>query len=182
MLFPAYRPVQVRNTALYPGPFNLTILWFHIMIRNRYKHIAANSTCEGFLTGTLRMALPFEGCVKMAAMLLVALIVGMTGGVRPAGAAQFDPPGLDGFTVHSERDGDGDGDGVNETRIKQYLNQQGDSLVSMTTKGRVWAWSLNTRDSDSGVKNYVIRDSDCDGTFDEVYSLDDDFHVPECVK
>jgi len=97
-------------------------------------------------------------------------------------AAQFTPPDLDGFTLHDEREADGDGDGTNETHISHYLNQNGDSLVSMSTKGVVWAWSLDTRDNDSGVSNYVIRDSDCDGVFDEVYSLDDEFHVPDCLK
>ena len=152
------------------------------MIRNRYKPVAVQSDAKGFARGPLNSVSLFERCVNMVTIVLVTCIVALTVGVRTVGAEQFDPPGLDGFIVHSERDGDGDGDGVNETRIKQYLNQQGDSLVSMTTKGRVWAWSLNTRDNESGVRNYVIRDSDCDGTFDEVYSLDDDFHVPECVK
>ena len=55
----------------------------------------------------------------------------------------------------------------------QYLNESGDSLVSMSIGGQVWAWSLDTRDNDSGPNNYVIRDSDCDGQFDEVYGLDD---------
>ena len=95
-------------------------------------------------------------------------------------AGNYEPPSLEGFNMHSERDGDGDGDGSNETRIRQYLNQEGDSLVSMTSKGRVWAWSLNTRDNKSGVRNYVIRDSNCDGVFDERYSLDAEFHVPPC--
>lgn len=102
--------------------------------------------------------------------------------MRMAGAGPFQPPALDGFNVHSERDGDGDGDGVKETRIKQYMNQNGDSLVSMSTKGVVWAWSLDARDKEAGMRNYVIRDSNCDGVFDEVYSLDDEFHVPECLK
>ena len=31
-------------------------------------------------------------------------------------AGNFEPPGLDGFTMHTERDADGDGDGVNETQ------------------------------------------------------------------
>jgi hypothetical protein len=97
-------------------------------------------------------------------------------------AEQFDPPSLDGFNLHVESDGDGDGDGKNETHIKQYFNASGDSIVSMTTKGRLWAWSLNTRENESGVHNYVIRDSNCDGVFDEVYSLDDEFHVPDCLK
>ena len=84
--------------------------------------------------------------------------------------------------LHDERDADGDGDGVNETHISQYLNTSGDSLVSMSTKGVVWAWSLNTRSSDTGHNNYVMRDSNCDGVFDEVYGLDEEFHVPECMK
>jgi len=125
---------------------------------------------------------PSRGNIVLPVTLFVLCLVVEALNITAARAQQFEPPSLDGYIMHSERDGDGDGDGVNETRIKQYLNQQGDSLVSMTTEGRVWAWSLNTRDSDSGVKNYVIRDSDCDGTFDEVYGLDDDFHVPECVK
>jgi hypothetical protein len=98
-------------------------------------------------------------------------------------AEQFEPPSLDDFILHAEREGDGDDDGVNETHITQYVNQNGDSLVSFSSnKGMVWAWSLNTRDSEIGSENYVIRDSDCDGVFDEVYGLDEEFHVPECVK
>lgn len=97
-------------------------------------------------------------------------------------AGNFTPPGMEGFSLHSERDADGDGDGVNETHILQYANTHGDSLFSMTSKGRTWAWSLDTRDSGSGPDNYVIRDSDCDGSFDEVYGLDEEFHVPDCVK
>ena len=99
-----------------------------------------------------------------------------------AAAGQFAPPDLAGFTQQGEREADGDGDGVKETLIVQYLNPEGDSIVSMSTKGRVWAWSLETLSNNSSVHNYVIRDSDCDGVFDEVYSLDDKFHVPDCVK
>ena len=97
-------------------------------------------------------------------------------------ASPFSPPDLEGFILHTERDADGDGDGVNETRIRQYLNPQGDSIVSMSSAGRVWAWSLDSRDSESGDRNYVIRDGDCDGSFEEIYSLDDEFHVPACLK
>ena len=103
--------------------------------------------------------------------------------VLPAAqATPFTPPELEGFNLHDERDDDGDGDGKNETSLGQYLNSNGDSIVSFTSNGRVWAWSLNTHDSDTGPQNYVIRDSDCDGSFDEVYGLDDEFHVPDCVK
>jgi hypothetical protein len=99
-----------------------------------------------------------------------------------AAASPFTPPDLSGFNQHGERSADGDADGVKETLIVQYLNANGDSIVSMSTKGRLWAWSLETRGNESSVHNYVIRDSDCDGTFDEVYSLEDQFHIPDCLK
>ena len=51
-------------------------------------------------------------------------------------------------------------------RVK-YLNLNGDSAFSMTSNGRLWASSLDTRDDESGMHNYVIRDSNCDGVFDE---------------
>jgi len=115
------------------------------------------------------------------AVIIVCAVV--TGGTaRQAVASNFTPPGMEGFSLHNEQDADGDGDGVNETHIMHYLNQSGDSLVSMTTGGRIWAWSLDTRGDESGTTNYVIRDSNCDGEFDEVYGLDDEFHVPDCLK
>ena len=115
-------------------------------------------------------------------LLTVILMVSLTGMSLVARAAQFTPPDLEGFNLHDERDADGDGDGKNETMIRQYLNANGDSLASFTSNGRVWAWSLDTHNDEAGTKNYVIRDSVCDGVFDEVYSLDDEFHVPDCVK
>ena len=90
-----------------------------------------------------------------------------------ANIATFTPPDLAGYTLQGENDADGDGDKVEETHIMHYLNSNGDSLVSMSINGVVWAWSLDTRDDESPVNNYVIRDSDCDGIFDEVYSLDE---------
>jgi hypothetical protein len=101
----------------------------------------------------------------------------------PVLAIQFTPPDIAGFQLQEQHDADGDGDGQNETHIMHYVNQNGDSVFSMTTKGRIWAWSLDTRDDDTGgPHNYVIRDSDCDGVFDEAYSLEDEFHVPDCLE
>jgi hypothetical protein len=117
-----------------------------------------------------------------ASLLTTILAVSLTGMLPVAQAAQFTPPDLEGFNLHDERDADGDGDGKNETRIRQYLNANGDSLASFTSNDRLWAWSLDTRGDESGPQNYVIRDSNCDGSFDEVYGLDDEFHVPDCVK
>jgi hypothetical protein len=115
-------------------------------------------------------------------VVILCFIVALSGFTGSAVAKEFQPPKLDGFNLHAESDADGDGDGKNETHVKQYFNASGDSIVSMTTKGRLWAWSLNTRNNDSAVRNYVIRDSDCDGVFDEVYGLDDEFHIPDCLK
>ena len=122
---------------------------------------------------------PHQAAAPLMKAILIFSLAAMLG---VAQATTFTPPALEGFNLHDEREADGDDDGKNETTIRQYLNTSGDSLVSFTSNGLVWAWSLDTRDSDVGPKNYVIRDSDCDGTFDEVYGLDDEFHVPDCVK
>ncbi len=96
----------------------------------------------------------------------------------------FQPPDLSKFLLINAEDGDGDGDGVKETHIVHYQNIAGDKLFSMTTKGRLWAWSMKTpgEASRDSAWNYVIRDSNCDGTFDEKYRLDEEFHVPDCLK
>jgi len=123
-------------------------------------------------------SLPFLPALSLLVSALM-LLVPQTGA---ASTKRFAAPDLEGFKLHDEREADGDGDGVNETQIKQYRSQSGDSIVSMTTRDRLWAWSMDTHDNDSGEHNYVIRDSNCDGVFDEVYSLDDEFHVPDCLK
>ena len=122
---------------------------------------------------------PYTSRIPVLTIILTASLAGM---LRVALAGQFTPPDLEGFNQHDERDADGDGDGKNETRLGQYLNANGDSIVSFTSNGRLWAWSLDTRDDESGPRNYVIRDSNCDGSFDEVYGLDDEFHVPDCTR
>lgn len=96
----------------------------------------------------------------------------------------FQAPAIDTYILHGESDGDGDGDGVKETHIRRYLNKAGDSVFSMASGEKLWAWSLNTSGSDDTdlTKDYVIRDSNCDGIFDEKYRLDEEFHVPECIN
>ena len=101
------------------------------------------------------------------------------------GPADYPPPDVRKFLIVGEEDGDGDGDGVRETHIVRYRNVAGDSVFSMTTAGRLWAWSLESQgapDAADPTRNYVIRDSDCDGRFDERYGLDDEFRVPECLN
>jgi len=118
----------------------------------------------------------------LAALLALAMVQ-LTGAAGMAQASQFNPPKLDGYNLQDEHDADGDGDGVKETHIQQYFNAAGDSIFSMTTNGHLWAWSLDSQGEETGgPNNYVIRDSDCDGVFDEVYSLDDKYYLPDCVK
>lgn len=94
----------------------------------------------------------------------------------------FQPPALDQFIPSDKSDADGDGDGVEETQVQRYRNLDGDRAFSLTTNGRLWAWSVDTERSEAGNADYVIRDSDCDGSFDERYGLDEEFHLPDCAK
>jgi hypothetical protein len=100
-------------------------------------------------------------------------------------SGEYPPPDIRQFLLIAEQDGDGDGDGVEETHIRRYMSSAGDRVFSMTTGGRLWAWSLDAHGSAGAAdpaRDYVIRDSDCDGTFDERYRLDEEFEVPACLK
>lgn len=140
---------------------------------------------NGVLPDTVRVDSRYNRQVQMRLKFILILTLAWVAIPQHALAASpssFTPPDLEGFNLHGENDADGDGDNINETHIRHYLNSNGDSLVSMSINGVVWAWSLDTRDDESPVHNYVIRDSNCDGVFDEVYSLDDEFHIPDCLK
>jgi hypothetical protein len=116
-------------------------------------------------------------------MLITACLLAPLKNVSSLETGFFSPPVLDGFALHREDEGDGDGDGTNETHIKHYYNPAGDSIFNMTTKDRLWAWSRSTvKDADDPDSNYVIRDSNCDGMFDERYGLNEEYHIPDCLK
>jgi hypothetical protein len=124
--------------------------------------------------------------IGLVALAVFVLKVGASGpGARPGHATVgYPPPDIRQFQPVDQYEADGDGDGVKETVVRRYRNAAGDSVFSMTTRGRVWAWSLESRYSDPKdlSRNYVIRDSNCDGTFDERFGLDAEFHVPACLK
>lgn len=149
------------------------------------KQIRSSS---GNRRGAGNVACPVVSCrpgITSLSLALLAIIgiLGLAGAAGMAEATQFKPPSLDGYSLTDEHDADGDGDGVKETHVQQYFNSDGDSIYSMTTNGHLWAWSLETKgESTSGPQNYVIRDSDCDGVFDEVYGLEDKYYLPDCVK
>ena len=50
-------------------------------------------------------------------------------------------------------------------------------MFTMTARDQLWAWSVDAVDDDDSDlnRNYVLRDSDCDGGFDERYRLDEGF-------
>ena len=117
-------------------------------------------------------------------MLVLISLVASSQPLFAAVKGVFQAPSIDTFILHGESDGDGDGDGVNETHIRRYLNKAGDSVFSMASGEKLWAWSLNTngRDATDLTKDPVIPDSNCDAIFDEKYRLDEEFHVPECIN
>jgi hypothetical protein len=122
---------------------------------------------------------PLQTGIAIVFLLLSSLIA------RPVLAVEkgdYKAPSLDGFTLTSEEDADGDGDAVKETHVRHYSNATGDFMFSMTTKGKLWAWSRQSHAGAESGKNYVVRDSNCDGVFDEQYSLDEEYHVPDCLK
>jgi hypothetical protein len=119
---------------------------------------------------------------KGAAIMVLILFAFISGPVAAFETSYFKAPSLDGYTLLSEEDADGDGDGAKETHVKHYSNATGDLMFSMTTKGTLWAWSRQSHAGAESDKNYVLRDSDCDGVFDQRYSLDEEYHVPDCLK
>jgi hypothetical protein len=118
-------------------------------------------------------------------LLAVALLAVAAPPLAAMEKGQYEAPDMEGFVIMREEDGDGDGDGVKETHIRHFQNLAGDNVFSMTTKDTLWAWSMSSHHAGGGTDpahNYVIRDSNCDGSFDERYGLDEEFHVPDCLE
>jgi hypothetical protein len=123
------------------------------------------------------------GVALMGAALVASILLGGSE-VLAVQTGVFAPPDLGQFLLVGQEEGDGDGDGVKETHILRYAAISGDSVFSMTTNGRLWAWSMESPAAEAWdiSRNYVIRDSDCDGAFDERYDLAAEFHLPDCLK
>lgn len=120
-----------------------------------------------------------RGARALTALLLALVALPATGVER----GSFLPPDISGFLYLGAEEADGDEDGIRKTQIKRYGHSSGDSVFSMTSGGRLWAWSLAShgRGTDPE-RNYVLRDSNCDGVFDERYGLDDEHRVPDCLR
>ena len=117
----------------------------------------------------------------LAAGVLLPLLAGSA---TAADDGFFKGPGMEGFVKIEVYEADGDGDGEKETTVRRFRNIAGDSMFTMTTGEKLWAWSLDSvGDDDSDIAvNYVLRDKDCDGRFDQRYRLDEEFTPPDCVK
>ena len=117
-------------------------------------------------------------------IVFVAVSAGLLSPTIAMEKGDFAAPEMAKYVSVGESDGDGDGDGIKETHITRYRSLAGDRVFSMSSKDTLWAWSLDTGGDDDGDlnANYVIRDSDCDGVFDERYGIDEEFHVPTCLK
>jgi len=132
-----------------------------------------------------------DGEARRAAVLrgasLPLLIVVLLLSAAPSIAVEtglFTAPEMEGFVKIQELDGDGNDDGVKETRIRRFRNVNGDRMFTMTAKDQLWAWSVDAVDDDDSQinRNYVLRDSDCDGSFDQRYRLDEGFNLPACLE
>ena len=124
---------------------------------------------------------PRSATIGLALVAITGILAAYQAHAVQAGA--YPPPDISNFLLVGEDDSDGDS--VKETHIRHYRNVEGDRVFSMTTQGKLWAWSMESHDAASATdpeRNYVIRDSDCDGTFDERYGLDEEFHVPGCLN
>ena len=82
-----------------------------------------------------------SGAPAAVVLALLLVLAGMAGQLRAREAGDYPAPDISKFIVVSEEDGDGDGDGLRETHVVHYKNVAGDKVFSMTTKGRLWAWS-----------------------------------------
>ncbi len=126
-----------------------------------------------------------RGWLVLVGLVLLALALALVArDERHADLVTYPAPSLEGYVLNGSYQGDGDADGINETHIRRYRDLDGNRIFSMTTQAHLWAWSLDGgNDDDSTIAdNYVIRDSNCDGSFDERYALGEPFHVPDCLQ
>ena len=98
---------------------------------------------------------------------------------------EYPAPALDKFQPAGESEADVDADGVNDSLIRRYTSEAGESVFSLSTGDRLWAWSIAVPDAGGQLdqtQSYLIRDSNCDGVFDQKYATDEDFELPACLK
>ena len=117
----------------------------------------------------------------------IPALLALTLTLQPVAAAEkgeYPAPALDKFQPAGESEADVNGDGANESLIRRYISEAGIVIFSLSTGEQLWAWSMAATEGDAldPSKSYVIRDSNCDGVFDEKYGPQEDFEIPSCVK
>lgn len=123
---------------------------------------------------------PWRNC---AVMLTLAL------GSQAALAVEqgaFEAPSLEGYELKDtqEIDAGKESDDVKETTLEVYANADGNLILKYATKEEVWAWGIlgDPQDQERNEKNYVIRDSSGDGTYDEKFFGDESFSLPDHLQ
>jgi len=98
----------------------------------------------------------------------------------------FQPPSLEGYVLDNAAYLDKDKiiDGIHETLGEVFKNSEGKVIVRLSTDRKTWAWGIfgNPSDRTDIINNYVIRDSNGDGIFDEKYPANEQFFLPDWVK
>ena len=98
----------------------------------------------------------------------------------------YQPPSLEGYHFDKAKkfDKDWPEDGIKETLVERFLNSKGQGILKYTTKGKTWAWGImgNPSDRNDTTNNFLIRDSDGDGSYDEKYLGNEGFSLPDYLK
>jgi len=120
-------------------------------------------------------------------LLLVALLVSIALQSHAMEKGIFQPPSLEDYEYERAWQMDINKDGVKETHVTMYKNSDGGKILKITSlNGTVWAWAVRSsywpKDKEDLTKNYTLRDSNCDGVFDEKLKNDEAYKVPDCLR
>jgi hypothetical protein len=97
----------------------------------------------------------------------------------------FQPPDLNDYQLSKEWDDNSVW--IKDTHVMKYTNRKGDKIYRYSTNKHVWGWTVvlsNAKETGHDLtKNYKIRDSKCNGKFDEKYSLEEAWPgSPACAR
>ena len=110
---------------------------------------------------------------------------------KPAGApaasgpvavdsAGFPPPSVEGFEsrgIHM-MDGSPAIEGA-ETAVEIFVNPVKDTIYRISLNGVTWGYGWLP--GGEAIQGHILRDSDCDGDYDEKWDPDAPFSAPECA-
>ena len=121
---------------------------------------------------------------RLTAIVVGATLMGFSAYAKEIG--NFKRPSLKGYSFDKVFYMDMNEDGTNDTKIEIYKNNNGDKVLKSYKKGtnEIWSWGLDsTNDNNSNIqKNYIVVDTDGDGSFDTKYKLEEEIPLPSWVK